>query len=127
MKWKPSRATHRFFPEPTLCLSKSFETFDLATDATLELCHLLRRAGNARHPHLDSSVINIADGNGVLQGVLLNCGEEIYRLDFAADSAFDPRVLGQLASCKQGGASPAYFSGSFRFCNLAEKLATSIR
>ena len=93
MNWRPFRATHRFLPEPTLCLCKPFETFDLATDATLQFGHLLRRAGNAGNPQIDSSVINVADGNGVLQGVLLNCGEEIYRFHFAANSAFDPGYL----------------------------------
>lgn len=85
--------TYRFLPKSTLCLGKSVEILDLAADAALELGDLLRGASNARDPHFDSSVIDVTDSNGILQGVLLNGGEEVRPFDFAADSAFDPRYL----------------------------------
>lgn len=56
--------------------------------AALELGDLLRGAANAGDPHLDSRFIDITNGNGVLQSVLLNCREEIHSFDFAADGTF---------------------------------------
>lgn len=118
--------TYRFLPKPTLCLGESIETLDIAADAALELGDLFGSAGNARDPLLDSSVIDITNGNGILQCVLLNCGEEIHCFDFAADGTFDPKYLCQLAFCKQAGASLAYLSGSFRFCNLVGRSAAFV-
>ena len=85
--------TYRFLPKPTLCLSKTLQSLDLAADAAFKLGDLLRGTSNAGDTLFDSSVIDVTDSNGVLQGVLLNCGEEVHTFDLEANRAFDPRYL----------------------------------